>query len=146
MAGRTENGHRRSIQLHGCRWHIFELFDVSLTEGTVAPPFVVPDYASELALCQRYFLKLGGTVAADIVVSGYTTAGNDINHTLVWPVEMRAAPTGAIAGTWTTFNGPFAFNGLGARTGVIRVTATATGHTYAYTPNATCFLKMNARL
>ena len=37
--------------------NIFELFDVSLTEGTVAPPFQVPDYASELALCQRYFAE-----------------------------------------------------------------------------------------
>ena len=29
--------------------NVFELFDVCLTEGTVAPPFEVPDYASELA-------------------------------------------------------------------------------------------------
>ena len=35
--------------------NIFELFDVSLTEGAVAPPFVVPDYASELAACMRYY-------------------------------------------------------------------------------------------
>ena len=33
----------------------FQLFDVSLTEGSVAPPFMVPDYASELALCKRYW-------------------------------------------------------------------------------------------
>lgn len=33
----------------------FELFDVSLTEGTAAPAFQVPDYISELALCQRYW-------------------------------------------------------------------------------------------
>ena len=26
----------------------FELFDVSLTEGSVAPPFVVPDYAERV--------------------------------------------------------------------------------------------------
>ena len=25
--------------------NVFELFDVSLTEGTVAPPFQLPDYA-----------------------------------------------------------------------------------------------------
>jgi hypothetical protein len=34
---------------------VFELFDVSLTVGTVAPPFVMPDTASELLVCQRYF-------------------------------------------------------------------------------------------
>ena len=38
---------------------VISLADVSLTEGTVAPPFVVPDYASELAACQRYFRKWG---------------------------------------------------------------------------------------
>ena len=39
----------------GTGGNTFELFDVSLTEGASAPPFVVPDYASELAACQRYF-------------------------------------------------------------------------------------------
>jgi PKD repeat protein len=33
----------------------FQLFDVGLYEGPVAPAFQVPDYAFELALCQRYF-------------------------------------------------------------------------------------------
>ena len=37
--------------------NVFELFDVSLTEGTVAPPFVVPDYANELQACKRYWGK-----------------------------------------------------------------------------------------
>jgi hypothetical protein len=35
--------------------NVFELFDVGLYEGAIAPPFQVPDYASELALCKRYF-------------------------------------------------------------------------------------------
>jgi hypothetical protein len=37
--------------------NIFELFDVSMTEGSVAPPFVVPDYASEYLACQRYWRR-----------------------------------------------------------------------------------------
>jgi hypothetical protein len=41
----------------GTNGNTFELFDVSLTEGSVAPPFVVPDYASELLACQRYWRK-----------------------------------------------------------------------------------------
>jgi hypothetical protein len=39
----------------GTASNVFQLFDVGLYEGPVAPAFVVPDYASELALCQRYF-------------------------------------------------------------------------------------------
>jgi hypothetical protein len=35
--------------------NIFELFDVGLYQGSIAPPFVVPDFASELQLCQRYY-------------------------------------------------------------------------------------------
>ena len=34
------------------------LGNVSLTEGNVAPPFQVPDYPIELALCRRYFSKI----------------------------------------------------------------------------------------
>jgi hypothetical protein len=35
----------------------FELFDVGLYEGATAPPFMVPDYASELMACMRYWEK-----------------------------------------------------------------------------------------
>lgn len=71
--------------------NVFELFDVSLTEGTAAPAFRVPDYFSELALCQRYFVPLyqgamfgGGTVR---------TGGTSFYGSVTSPVEMRAAPT-----------------------------------------------------
>ena len=37
--------------------NVFQLFDVSLTEGTSAPPFQVPDFAAELAACMRYYEK-----------------------------------------------------------------------------------------
>ena len=33
----------------------FDLFDVGMYQGIVAPPFQVPDYAAELAVCMRYF-------------------------------------------------------------------------------------------
>ena len=35
--------------------NVFELFDVGLYEGTVAPDFVVPDLYQELHHCKRYF-------------------------------------------------------------------------------------------
>jgi hypothetical protein len=61
----------------------FELFDVSLTEGSVAPPFQLPDYASELALCKRYWQKFN-TVVVDTTSASQST---------IFPVEMRASPT-----------------------------------------------------
>jgi hypothetical protein len=65
----------------------FELFDVSLTEGNVAPPFVVPDYVSELALCKRYWAIAYGTGRFPSVAGG-----NVMETPLNFPVEMRSMP------------------------------------------------------
>jgi hypothetical protein len=77
--------------------NVFELFDVSLTEGTVAPPFVVPDYASEWAACQRYYCY--GRVAWD----GAVQSGQSLVSMMIYfPVTMRAVPsftTGSIGAT-----------------------------------------------
>ena len=70
----------------GTNGNVFELFDVSLTEGSVAPPFVVPDYASELAACQRYYRQVtpeGAGIAASATLVNFW-----IKH-----IGMRAAPT-----------------------------------------------------
>jgi hypothetical protein len=71
----------------------FELFDVSLTEGTVAPPFTVPDYASELQACQRYFetwpLSLGAYTPIGTGIAASTTTA----YVNVMFKTKRAAPT-----------------------------------------------------
>jgi len=67
--------------------NVFELFDVSLTEGATAPPFAVPDYASELALCQRYYHK------QNAYLMGYAAAGSSTGQFFNYPVRMRANPT-----------------------------------------------------
>ena len=77
--------------------NLFYLYDVGLYEGSVAPPFQVPDYASELALCQRYYTRpapAGGTT-----VQNYAP-GASYNAYIQWyaPVVMRVAPT--ISGSW----------------------------------------------
>ena len=84
----------------GTNGNVFELFDVSLTEGNVAPPFVVPDYASELAACQRYWCATnpatpkGGTVGSIGFTVGQVVGS--ISFTAVWPVTMRATPTATL--------------------------------------------------
>ena len=104
----------------------FELFDVSLTEGTVAPPFQVPDYASELLACQRYF-----EITQIIVGSGATgTFANQAG----WKSTKRALPTiptpSFNAGTGATFGviglGTGGIYQLTAHSGV--ATATVTGN------------------
>ncbi|WP_454627784.1 hypothetical protein [Bradyrhizobium cenepequi] len=56
----------------GTNGNVFELFDVGLYEGTIAPPFQVPDFASELDLCMRYWEKTYdyGTAPGTIALNG----------------------------------------------------------------------------
>jgi hypothetical protein len=84
---------------------IFELFDVSLTEGSVAPPFQVPDYASELALCQRYYNRISAGLTTLTSLNLYYSV---LAH---FPVTMRAQPTVAFVQhlvSLTAFATPFA--------------------------------------
>ena len=73
---------------------VYELFDVSLTEGTVAPPFQAPDYADELALCQRYFYKRNWPAINSVIglIQMYNTAAGS-GPLFDFPVPMRVAPT-----------------------------------------------------
>jgi len=73
------------FNLFGTNGNTFELFDVGLYEGAVAPPFMVPDYVSELALCQRYYTQCVNSVLCPVV-------GN-IAVPTAFPVPMRATPT-----------------------------------------------------
>jgi hypothetical protein len=72
----------------------FELFDVSLTEGTVAPPFVVPDYASELAACQRYFetWEVGSGQYHYFTVGGWSTS-TALTGSYYFKVRKRSLPS-----------------------------------------------------
>jgi len=69
--------------------NVFELFDVGLYEGPVAPAFQVPDYPSELALCRRYYEKTGIVTTSSIAT---------LMPTGFWTVEKRTTPSPF---TWT---------------------------------------------
>jgi len=69
--------------------NLFHLFDVSLTEGTVAPPFQPVDYAAELQLCMRYWEK-----SYDYAINvGTPTASGGITGWHDWTV-----PQGSVNG------------------------------------------------
>ena len=78
---------------------------VQLELGKVATPFEHRSYGEELALCQRYYYKIGGTSDNGLSTQGTkwsTTHFISIQH----PVTMRAAPTFSIkdAGVLQLFN------------------------------------------
>mgnify|MGYP003650548944 CR=1 FL=1 len=83
----------------------FEVTGVQLELGKVATPFEHRSYGEELALCQRYYYKIGGTSDNGLSTQGTrwsTTHFISIQH----PVTMRASPTFSIkdAGVLQLFN------------------------------------------
>jgi hypothetical protein len=51
----TVTGSPNQFNWMGTNGNVFELFDVGVFAGTVAPAYVAPDFASEVVACQRYF-------------------------------------------------------------------------------------------
>jgi hypothetical protein len=98
-------GTANQFNFMGTGGNVFELFDVSLTEGSVAPPFMVPDYASELAACKRYFYNgcppLRGVVGASSLFN---------RGACFHPVTMRIAPTVTITAQIVITDGSVAAN------------------------------------
>jgi hypothetical protein len=99
-------GSANQFNFTGTNGNIFELFDVSLTEGSVAPPYQVPDYARELALCQRYFVRLNNEPL------GLANTAFSIG-VIRYPVPMRGTPTFAI-GAFTVNSGSIGSPALAA--------------------------------
>jgi len=80
---------------------------IQLEKGTVATPFEVRPYATELALCQRYYQEIPNTNGVHFSGSGrLITTNNATNGTLIGtiqlPVPMRAFPTPTYYGGATT--------------------------------------------
>ena len=129
----TAVGTASQFNFLGTGGNTFELFDVSLTEGSVAPPFVVPDYASELAACQRYYWKFtpgNGAMFANLQAYSAISA-NGVLFKL--PVEMRGDPTIAVS-AYGHFNLQPAAGGAAAVSGMTIGTAM---RSFAYVAPAT---------
>ena len=79
--------------------NVFILSDVGLYEGNTAAAFVPPDYARELALCQRYWVKTFNSnvnPAQNAGLNGTFTVSTNATSTFAGscplPVEMRDVP------------------------------------------------------
>jgi hypothetical protein len=74
--------------------NVFELFDVGLyldpNNTGVPPPWVTPDYASELLACQRYWVQCSGIFSGSVTSAiNYYTYGRT-------PVPPRTTPSWAM--------------------------------------------------
>jgi hypothetical protein len=88
-------GSPNQFNFMGTNGNVFELFDVGMYEGNVAPPFKVPDYPSELLACMRYYYKFA-TIIVDV---------NTIAQGMLLPAKMRGAITWSGGGAGFTANG-----------------------------------------
>jgi hypothetical protein len=70
----------------------FDIAQVQIEAGPVATPFERRPIGTELALCQRYYCKVG-TVGLNRHGTGYTTAATAATIVVLFPATMRAAPT-----------------------------------------------------
>ena len=109
----------------------FFISGIQLEEGTVATPFENRLYSEELALCQRYYVKVPANSYSYLPTAtdtGTGTGGSAHSRVhLMWPVTMRATPTVAgsnynLQGTTHGVNG---YQSSGAIDVMYEITATA---------------------
>jgi hypothetical protein len=82
-------GSANQFNLFGTNGNVFELFDVGLYEGVVAPAFQLPDYPSELLACKRYWQKLRVGYQSGTVTNGSSYGPGPV----MFSVATRAVPT-----------------------------------------------------
>lgn len=83
----------------------FYITGVQLEKGSTATSFDYRPYGTELQLCYRYYYFLGGeTPYQNINTCAWFGAGDAVGQ-FSYPVVMRANPTMAKSGTWSTLGG-----------------------------------------
>lgn len=124
-----------------------EITQLQLEEGSTATPFEWRPIGTELALCQRYYQKIGGEGTYEISARGYVAYQNSVFWASVLPVKLRAIPNASINGNWyvSEANQPVV---AAATTQNVAVFAerniSGTGDTFFY--NAGNYLELNAEL
>jgi hypothetical protein len=76
---------------------------VQLEIGTTATPFERRLYNQELANCQRYYYKIGGTDTNEVMANGVFQSATNAEFLVNMPITMRAAPSASYSGTLSNF-------------------------------------------
>jgi hypothetical protein len=71
--------------------------DVQLELGSIPTAFEWASHGEELALCQRYYQNITATLAISGRQYNYSAISGEVGTGIVFPVQMRAAPSVTIA-------------------------------------------------
>lgn len=121
--------------------------NVQLEWGTRASPFERRFLGLELQLCQRYYQRLGGQVANDILYQGYLTSGTATCITLTYPA-MRASAVATKVGTWgiSQLSGQPTIIAAGVGTVSIQGISNLTGQCSFSTISTATYVELSAEL
>jgi hypothetical protein len=149
-SGSTFTAATGAVSVVGTNGATFYVTGVQFERGSAATSFDFRSITQELALCQRYYLKLGPG-SNFFSFDNYNTTSASCNIHFPFPVAMRATPTGSISaigdfGFSNTSSGNFAATGLTSTTGRIGTDATGTGRCQWYTNNANAFAAYSIEL
>jgi hypothetical protein len=79
--------------INGTAGATFYITGVQLEVGSVATPFEHRSYGEELALCQRYYHRIGGAGKAPAIATGLRYTATSSYFPYQPPVTMRTTPT-----------------------------------------------------
>lgn len=115
-AGSNITGVTGAVSLIATNAATLDLTGIQFELGSTATQFEFRPMATELAMCQRYYVKLGGSTSTDPISLAHAISATVAYCLRPFPVVMRAAPTG-------TVNNPTNFTTGNAAGGTINCTA-----------------------
>jgi hypothetical protein len=121
---------------------------VQLEAGSSATEFEHRQYGTELALCQRYYQKFGGSSPYPrILMPSYTTNAY-VGGSFPYVTSMRATPTGAFVGTWINQNTLVGNNSIstGPEGFLLYTQSSSTVSISGLYPSATGFITLSSEL
>ena len=83
-----------------------QITGIQMELGKVATPFEHRSYGEELALCQRYYYKIGGAGnggTTNLMIGGVETSTSAAVGGLAFPTVMRAVPTVSLSSSGLSF-------------------------------------------
>ena len=94
-----------TVNLIGTNGATLQFTGLQVEKGTVATPFEYRQYGTELALCQRYFVRFMGTGAYEkLPGAGIAVSATTAYYAFSLPVQMRSSPTMSV-GTIAVYDG-----------------------------------------